>query len=109
MRVGQVVQLWYDEEPDYDYKNPRFSNKTGHFSQVIWKATTEIGCAFVTRCGSDRPYVWVANIIHQAIMSDNLLKMYFPRNPRNSDAEAFCPDQDGNMFFINDDKGQKEL
>ena len=59
MRVSQVVQLWYDEEPDYDYKNPGFSNKTGHFTQIIWKATTEIGRAFVTRCGSDRPYVWV--------------------------------------------------
>ena len=59
MGLSQVVQMWYDEESDYDYNKPGFSSGTGHFTQVVWKTTTEIGCAFVTRCEGDQPYVWV--------------------------------------------------
>ncbi|KAG0068225.1 hypothetical protein BGZ92_004933, partial [Podila epicladia] len=36
---------WYNEAKDYDFNNPGFSGKTGHFTQVVWKATTSIGCA----------------------------------------------------------------
>lgn len=59
MGVSQVVQMWYKEETDYDYNSPGFSSKTGHFTQVVWKATTEIGCASTTKCGGNHPYVWV--------------------------------------------------
>lgn len=47
----KVVERWYKEEPDYDYERPRFSSGIGHFTQVVWRATTEIGCA----CRSDCP------------------------------------------------------
>jgi hypothetical protein len=40
---NDVVQSWYDEHQFYDYKNPKFDMKTGHFTQVIWKSTTQIG------------------------------------------------------------------
>lgn len=39
------VQAWYDEVKDYDYGAPGFSMKTGHFTQVVWKNTTQVGCA----------------------------------------------------------------
>lgn len=32
-------------EGDYNYASPGFASGTGHFTQVVWKATTEIGCA----------------------------------------------------------------
>lgn len=35
---------WYAEEADYDYNNPGFSMATGHFTQVVWKSSTEVGC-----------------------------------------------------------------
>lgn len=62
MGESKVVRMWYDEEPLYDYNNPGFSSETGHFTQVVWKGTTEIGCGFATGCGNDWPYmsnVWV--------------------------------------------------
>lgn len=41
-----AVQLWYDEIKDYDYSKPDFSSSTGHFTQVVWKSTTQVGCAW---------------------------------------------------------------
>lgn len=42
------VDAWYAEISSYDYSNPGFSEATGHFTQVIWKSTSKVGCAFVT-------------------------------------------------------------
>ncbi|KAJ2964402.1 hypothetical protein NQZ79_g605 [Umbelopsis isabellina] len=46
-----VVDAWYSEADLYDYSNPGFSEATGHFSQVVWVATRQIGCG-VTTCSS---------------------------------------------------------
>ena len=40
----QAVGAWYEEVEDYDYSKPGFSVDTGHFTQVVWKETTQIGC-----------------------------------------------------------------
>ncbi|MDZ8239605.1 MAG: CAP family protein [Nostoc sp. ChiQUE01a] len=39
-----AVQDWYSEIKDYDYNNPVFSGTTGHFTQVVWKGSTKVGC-----------------------------------------------------------------
>lgn len=39
-----AVKSWYDEVSDYNYANPGFSAKTGHFTQVVWKNSTQLGC-----------------------------------------------------------------
>ncbi|KAI9301149.1 CAP domain-containing protein [Cunninghamella echinulata] len=44
-----VVKGWYDEEKHYDYNNPGYNEKIGHFSAVVWKSTSKIGCG-VTKC-----------------------------------------------------------
>lgn len=38
------VQAWYDEIKDYNYSSPGFSSATGHFTQVVWVDSTELGC-----------------------------------------------------------------
>ncbi|MFE7802469.1 CAP family protein [Nocardia sp. NPDC057440] len=43
-----ATQVWYDEIRDYDYNNPGFSMETGHFTQVVWKASTQLGVGFAT-------------------------------------------------------------
>jgi hypothetical protein len=44
-----AIQAWYDEHESYDYKRGRFSRTTGHFTQLVWKASIKLGCA-VAEC-----------------------------------------------------------
>jgi hypothetical protein len=48
--------MWYDEVGSFDFDEGGFSKKTGHFTQVVWRGTKQIGCG-VSQCnGMD---VWV--------------------------------------------------
>ncbi|KAI0397426.1 CAP domain-containing protein [Xylariaceae sp. FL0594] len=38
------VQMWGDERRLYDYDRPVFGHDTGHFTQLVWKDTTAVGC-----------------------------------------------------------------
>ena len=41
----EAVDMWYNEIKDYDYNNPGFAMNTGHFTQVVWAETTQVGAA----------------------------------------------------------------
>ena len=43
-----ATDMWYEElnDPGYDFKNPGFGMGTGHFTQVVWKGSTKLGCGF---------------------------------------------------------------
>lgn len=36
--------LGAQEEQNYNYSRPGFSEQTGHFTQLVWKDTTTVGC-----------------------------------------------------------------
>jgi len=38
-----AVASWYNEVKDYDYVKAQFASNTGHFTQVVWKASTGLG------------------------------------------------------------------
>ena len=40
---SSVVTQWFSE--GCKYTSPGFSETTGHFTQLIWKSTTKVGCA----------------------------------------------------------------
>ncbi|KAI9833443.1 MAG: hypothetical protein M1819_003601 [Sarea resinae] len=42
-----AVEAWGNERSAYSWSHPRFSEKTGHFTQLVWKNTTSVGCAAV--------------------------------------------------------------
>ncbi|ORZ01700.1 CAP domain-containing protein [Syncephalastrum racemosum] len=46
---NDAIAAWYNEGEQYSYNNPGFSSSTGHFTQVVWKSTTQIGCG-VKKC-----------------------------------------------------------
>ncbi|KAI0509090.1 CAP domain-containing protein [Xylaria bambusicola] len=39
-----AVEAWGDERKWYNYERPGYSAKTGHFTQLVWKATRSVGC-----------------------------------------------------------------
>ncbi|WP_328388569.1 CAP domain-containing protein [Nocardia sp. NBC_00416] len=46
--VKDAVAAWMAEAAEYDYANPVFSSATGHFTQVVWKSTTQVTAAVVS-------------------------------------------------------------
>ncbi|KAF5020801.1 hypothetical protein F66182_7161 [Fusarium sp. NRRL 66182] len=38
------VEAWGDEREEYDFDAAEFSEETGHFTQLVWKETTDVGC-----------------------------------------------------------------
>ncbi|RWA13894.1 hypothetical protein EKO27_g1223 [Xylaria grammica] len=38
------VEAWGDEGRKYNFRKPGFSEATGHFTQLVWKNTTDVGC-----------------------------------------------------------------
>ena len=46
-----------DEEKNYDFNKNKFSKATGHFTQAIWKDTTDIGCGFWVDKGNKKYYI----------------------------------------------------
>ena len=45
-----AAKSWYDEVALYDFDNPGKANfkDIGHFTQMVWKSSVELGCARVT-------------------------------------------------------------
>jgi len=61
MRItgDMMTDDWYDEVKQYDFSNPGFVNGTGHFTQVVWKGSREVGFGFAQ--AKDGYYYGVAN------------------------------------------------
>ncbi|CAI4045091.1 sterol-binding protein SKDI_11G2240 [Saccharomyces kudriavzevii IFO 1802] len=51
------VDAWYNEISSYDYSNPGFSESAGHFTQVVWKGTSEVGCGLKSCGGAWGDYI----------------------------------------------------
>ncbi|MBF6193982.1 MULTISPECIES: CAP family protein [Nocardia] len=49
--VQMGTKMWYDEIKEYDFNNPGFSMRTGHFTQVVWKASTRLGIGYASEGG----------------------------------------------------------
>jgi hypothetical protein len=41
----EMTESWYNECQKYDYHNPSYQPGTGHFTQVVWKGSQEVGFA----------------------------------------------------------------
>lgn len=56
----KVVDSWGSEVADYNYaKNSCVPGKMcGHYTQMVWRSTTQVGCAIAV-CADSREQVWV--------------------------------------------------
>jgi len=41
----EAVEDWYSEIKDFDWGTMKYHRRTGHFTQIIWKETVELGIA----------------------------------------------------------------
>jgi pathogenesis-related protein 1 len=53
---AQVVEQWAAELKNFDYKKNKCTGACGHYTQIVWADTKEVGCA-VARKGARE--VWV--------------------------------------------------
>jgi hypothetical protein len=38
------VDAWALERQEYSWSDPGFDEETGHFTQLVWRNTTSVGC-----------------------------------------------------------------
>lgn len=71
-KVADVVKLWVDEGPPnyiyatndcYGAQYTTNNFKCGHYTQIVWRSTTRVGCGYKTGCGSTAfsPQIWVCD------------------------------------------------
>ncbi|KAL8710593.1 MAG: hypothetical protein Q9220_004817 [cf. Caloplaca sp. 1 TL-2023] len=53
-----AVDGWGDEGKKYDFGKASFSDSTGHFTQVVWKASTSVGCGATYCAGKQNTPGW---------------------------------------------------
>lgn len=73
-----AIALWTNEAKYYNYGNPQFSSKTGHFTQVVWASTTRVGCA-AQRCSGGK--FWVCRYYPAGNYQGMFSKMVKKRRP----------------------------
>ena len=54
----QVVENWASEARDYDAASNRCRGVCGHYTQIVWRNTRQVGCAVA---GTARRQVWVCD------------------------------------------------
>ncbi|KAK5870512.1 hypothetical protein PBY51_003454 [Eleginops maclovinus] len=73
----EAVDSWYSEIKDYDWSSPGFNGNTGHFTQVVWKESRELGVGLATDghsvfvVGRYRP---AGNMVNPGYFEANVLK-----------------------------------
>lgn len=53
-----VVDAWASESRDYDYRTNKCRKVCGHYTQLVWASTKEVGCGVARGA---RREVWVCN------------------------------------------------
>lgn len=59
--AAEAVAGWMAEQVDYDYAANACSGVCGHYTQVVWKNTTRVGCAAADCPGLTFRYTVVCN------------------------------------------------
>ncbi len=80
-----AVKDWVDEQKDYDYNTGKSKNgkAVGHFTQVVWKKATKVGCgkSEMTMMGSKGPF-YIAQMDVVGIVQDKEKELEYVGKPK---------------------------
>jgi len=71
-----AVKLFYSEEKYYNYKKPQYYKAAGHFTQLVWKNTKQIGA--VSKLRRDGKTVVVVKYFPPGNVQGHFAKNVFP-------------------------------
>jgi uncharacterized protein YkwD len=54
--ADDAANWWYNEVKKYSFTSPVWSDDVGHFTQMVWKGSNQLGCG-VARCGNENYWV----------------------------------------------------
>ncbi|KAL6514637.1 hypothetical protein OROGR_020216 [Orobanche gracilis] len=52
LSATDAVTMWAGEKSDYDHKSNTCRDVCGHYTQIVWRNSTQLGCARLP-CGQD--------------------------------------------------------
>lgn len=55
-----VVQSWAKEVANYDYAKNHCSGVCGHYTQMVWRDSRQVGCAMAL-CDDSKDQIWVCS------------------------------------------------
>ena len=55
--IKKSISLWYNEVELYDFNNPGFSSATGHFTCLVWVASTKFGIGISINNATNEAYI----------------------------------------------------
>jgi len=106
-----AVKDWHDEEKNYDWKTGKSSNgkAIGHFTQVVWKKATKVGCgkSEMTMYGSKGPF-YIAQMDVVGIVQ-NKKELDLVGKPKESDLKWFEDLRDKQMKSKNGSKKRQNF
>jgi uncharacterized protein YkwD len=76
--AASAVDAWYGEVKNYNFARPGSSSGVGHFTQIVWKNTKQIGCG-VSKCFLGSMRYWVCQYSPQANWSGQYAENVLPR------------------------------
>ena len=59
MAGEEATRIWFGQENQYSYSDPRLNSNTDSFTQIIWKGTKELGMGCAQRKGSVTNEIYV--------------------------------------------------
>lgn len=57
MSIKEAIGIWGSERINYNHFTHRSASVTGHYTQIVWKSTTKVGCA--SSVSDSGKYYWV--------------------------------------------------
>ena len=75
LSAQDAASQWYDEIKNYDFSQPGFASNTGHFTQMVWADTTQMGAGRAVKGTSTyvvANYLPPGNITNQGYFEKNV-------------------------------------